>query len=118
MKISKGLIFIFNCKCSPFDFSKKMKIILNHPIKTVEQKDREKDDLSLEEERKILIQVTKIKKIFFFFHFDHLQAAIVRVMKDRKSLKHTILTQQVISLLNARFKPQIPMIKVSNQNLK
>ncbi|KAK4190560.1 hypothetical protein QBC35DRAFT_74395 [Podospora australis] len=38
-------------------------------------------------------------------------AAIVRVMKQRKELSHTDLTTQVISQLAARFKPEISLIK-------
>jgi cullin 1 len=74
--------------------SKKIKINLNQPIKAVEQKDTETVNQSVEEDRKILIQ-----------------AAIVRIMKTRKELKHAILIQEVIPQLTSRFKPQIPMIK-------
>lgn len=38
-------------------------------------------------------------------------AAIVRVMKQRKELNHTDLTTQVISQLAGRFKPEISLIK-------
>ncbi|XP_023933316.1 cullin-2 [Lingula anatina] len=41
----------------------------------------------------------------------YLQAAIVRIMKARKLLKHNLLIQEVISQSKARFAPSIGMIK-------
>ncbi|KAL8578548.1 hypothetical protein ACOMHN_028820 [Nucella lapillus] len=40
-----------------------------------------------------------------------LQAAVVRIMKARKSMKHTALIQEVICQSTHRFHPSIPMIK-------
>ncbi len=42
-----------------FVFSKKIKINLSQPIKSVEQKDSDMVDQQVEEDRKILIQVNK-----------------------------------------------------------
>ncbi|CAF2446612.1 unnamed protein product [Rotaria sp. Silwood2] len=76
--------------------SNKIKINLIKPIGTSVQNPVDTKSIykSIIEDRKIVIQ-----------------AAIVRIMKARKQLKHTLLVQEVIQQLNSRFKPEIPMIK-------
>jgi len=68
---------------------------LNVPLKSVEQKDIEGLHRTIDEDRKMVIQ-----------------AAIVRTMKARQTLKHALLMQEVIQQLSSRFKPKIPVIKV------
>ena len=61
----------------------------------MEQKDIEGLHRTIDEDRKMVIQ-----------------AAIVRTMKARQTLKHALLMQEVIEQLSSRFKPKIPVIKV------
>ena len=79
--------------------SKNVRINLNVPLKAVEQKDNETVQRTVEEDRKWIIQ-----------------AAIVRIMKTRQTLKHALLMQEVIQQLSSRFRPQIAQIKVRRKN--
>ena len=59
-----------------------------------QQCDSEQTHASVDEDRKL-----------------YLQAAIVRIMKARKLIKHNSLIQEVIQLSKSRFNPSVPMIK-------
>ena len=80
--------------------SKKLRINLNVPLKAVEQKDIEGVHRTIDEDRKMVIQ-----------------AAIVRIMKARQTLKHSLLMQEVIQQLSSRFKSEIAQIKVRRNRM-
>ncbi|PWN92025.1 putative SCF complex member Cullin 1 [Acaromyces ingoldii] len=74
--------------------SKRMRVMLNVPMKS-EQKAESNDVMkTVDEDRKMLLQAT-----------------IVRVMKARKQLKHAQLIQEVVQQVQSRFQPRIPDIK-------
>jgi cullin 1 len=74
--------------------SRRAKVVINVRVDEQQQAESSETHQVVEEDRKIQIQ-----------------AAIVRIMKARKKLKHAALMSEVIQQLQNRFKPKVSVIK-------
>lgn len=73
---------------------KKVRINLNLPVRAEQKAEAADVARTVHEDRKVLLQAT-----------------IVRIMKARKTLKHSLLLNEVITQLQSRFQPKVPDMK-------
>ena len=115
--------------------SKKIKINFNIAVKSEQKQEAEDTHKTIEEDRKLLIQVLSsflipvlvphplliLLPCHPFLLIDLLtsspQSAIVRIMKSRKKMKHVHLMQETLVQLAARFQPKPADIKKSIDQL-
>jgi cullin 1 len=100
-----------------FNFkNKKLKVNLNVPGKTEQKVEAQDTHKTIEEDRKLLLQVCSLIS-YAFVKLTIFQAVIVRIMKGRKRLKHVHLVEEVITQVKHRFPPKIPDIKKNIDSL-
>jgi cullin 1 len=75
--------------------NKKLRVNINVPLRYETKVEEDRTKSSVDEERKYV-----------------LQAAIVKIMKDRKTLGHQQLIAEVIGIVEGKFQPSVPIIKV------
>ena len=86
--------------CFVFDFVNQFCLYFFSFSNHQQQKETEQTHASIEEDRKLF-----------------LQAAIVRIMKSRKKMRHNLLIEEVINQSKSRFLPSVTMIKKSIESL-
>lgn len=105
--------------------NKKVKVNLNIAVKSEQKQEVEDTHKTIEDDRKLLMQVSRSAAMTDFKHWhmsfmlirDRVQSAIVRIMKSRKKMKHVQLVQETISQIKSRFTPKITDIKKSIDQL-
>ena len=74
--------------------NKKLRIKIDAPLNLEAKKEQERTDEFVDEERKLILQVTT-----------------VRIMKARNTLKHNLLVAEICKQTRHRFKADLPMIR-------
>jgi len=88
--LSKDSSIKLNCSYT----NKRSKFRISGAVQKETPQEVEQTHVAVEEDRKIFMQ-----------------AAIVRIMKSRKVIKHNVLIQEVLALSHGRFSPSISVIK-------
>ncbi len=96
---------------------KKVKVNLNIVVKSDAKQEVEETHKTIEEDRKLLMQVCVAPFSTLPFVLTMNQSAIVRIMKSRKHMKHVVLVQETISQIKSRFTPKVQDIKKSIDQL-
>ena len=96
--------------------NKKVKVNLNIAIKAEQKQEVEDTHKTIEEDRKILMQVSRLPRQSHARYMSlapliPFQSAIVRIMKSRKQMKHNQLVGETIQQIKNRFAPQVLDIK-------
>lgn len=95
-----------------YDFkSKKIRVNLNlGGVKEAKAEEAETNK-TIEEDRKLVLQVCLVQILVASLHANYSQSAIVRIMKARKKMKHTQLVSETINQIRSRFVPKVGDIK-------
>ena len=81
-------------------------------MKTEQKAEADETHKTIEDDRKFLMQVMCAIHLGTIHVLTYpLQAAIVRIMKTRRVMKHVNLIEEVIMQLQSRFKPRVSDIK-------
>jgi cullin 1 len=91
--------------------TKKAKMNLNIGIKSEQKAEAEDTHKTIEEDRKLLMQVCTHVIFALRQTLTNCQSAIVRIMKSRKKMKHQQLVSETIQQIKNRFMPRVPDIK-------
>jgi len=108
----KGISKASKFRLNPGFASKKQKVLINIPVnRAMNQQEKNDEGQGEKEKGGEVVDKSKIQKTIEEDRKIYIQAAIVRVMKDKQKLNHVQLITAVVDQLKSRFKPKIRVIK-------